>query len=218
MFKNIVALRISASAQYTEPIMVHRLIFVLALGVGTLYSQPRPEVRNIDFRNFTFPFPEADFLTAPGSITWMETNVKTSVTLVNGRHDFDTNGPSRGPSVTLDEVRYGYLTMSGQLDAMVVLSYHTGGTAYWQYVYAFSLASGNPKLLGWFQTGSRAAFGLYRLMVTNGEFSVALFDPEKREGDCCSTGFVRTRYLWKSGKFTQAGPPEFGRVEDSPKP
>ena len=91
---------------------------------------------------------------------------------------------------------------------MVALSYHTGGTAYWHYVYAFSLASGNPKLLGWFQMGSRADFGLYRIMVTNGEFTLDLFDPEKREGDCCSAGFVRTRYLWKSGKFTQAGPPK----------
>jgi hypothetical protein len=197
--------------------MVRRLIFVLALGANALYSQQRPEGRNIDFRNFTFPFPPTAFLGVPDGMKWMA-NVTTSVTLVNGRHDFDTNGPSRGPSVILDEVRYGYLTMSGQLDAMVMLSYHTGGTAYWNYVYAFSLASGNPKLLGWFQTGSRADSGLYRVIVTNGEFSLDLFDPAKREGDCCSTGFVRSRYLWENGQFKQAGPPEFGRVEENPKP
>jgi hypothetical protein len=198
--------------------MVHRLIYVLALGAGALSSQQRPEVRHIDFRDFTFPFPPIASLGVPDRMKWMETKVKTSVTLVNGRCDFDTNDPSRGPSVILDEVRYGYLTMSGQLDAMAVLSYHAGGTAYWYYVYAFNLASGHPKLLGWFQTGSRADFGLYRVIVTNGEFILDLFDPEKREADCCSTGFVRTRYLWQDGKFTQAGPPEFGRVEESPKP
>jgi hypothetical protein len=116
-------------------IMVRRLIFVLALGANALYSQHRREACNIDFRNFTFPFPPTAFLGVPDGMKWMA-NVTTSVTLVNGRHDFDTNGPSRGTSVILDEVRYGYLTMSGQLDAMVMLSYHTGGTAYWNYVYA----------------------------------------------------------------------------------
>jgi len=144
----------------------------------------------------------------------METNAITTVTLVNGRYDFDTSNPSGSPSVILNEVRYGNLTMSGQLDAVVVLSYHTGGTAYWHYVYAFSTASGNPKFLGWVQMGSRANFGLYHVRVANGEFIFDLFDPTKREADCCSTGFVRTTYLWKDGKFTQAGPQEFGRVDN----
>src|SRR5271154_6158044 len=135
-------------------VMFHRLFFVLALGTAGLHGQQRLEARNIDFRNFTFPFPSVAFLGVPDRMKWMETNVRTTVTLLNGRHDFDTDSPSRGPSVILDEVQYGYLTNILQLDAMVVLSYHTGGTAYWSYVYAFSLASGNPKLLGWFQTGS----------------------------------------------------------------
>ena len=145
-------------------------------------------------------------------------NGKATVTLVNGRHDFDTNGPSLGPRITLEEVKYGNLTMSKQLDAMVVLNYHTGGSAYWYYVYAFSFASGSPKLLGWFQTGSRAYSGLYRFKILGGKFSLDLLDPEKQEGDCCSSGFVRTTFQWNNGKFTQAGPPEFGQVEEAPKP
>jgi len=61
-------------------------------------------------------------LGVPDRMKWMEMDVMTTVTVVNGRRDFHTNSPSRGPSVILDEVRYGYLTMSGQLDAMIVLS------------------------------------------------------------------------------------------------
>ena len=101
----------------------------------------------------------------------------------------------------------------------MVLGYHTGGTAYWHYVYAFSL-SGSPKLLGWFQTGSRADYGLYGLRVTNGGFTLQLFDRARREADCCSAGFVRTRYEWKNGTFRQAGKPQFGNVfnvEEKPK-
>jgi hypothetical protein len=100
-------------------------------------------------------------------------------------------------------------------DAVVVLGYHTGGTAYWNYVYAFSLESNSPKLIGWFRAGSRADFGLYRVEVTNGGLVVDLFDPEHRAADCCSEGFVRTRYKFKNGYFVQTGPLEFGKIEDS---
>ena len=149
----------------------------------------------------------------------MDTTTKTTVTLVNGRYDFDATEPSRGPSIILDQVRYGYVTTSTQLDAIVELSYHTGGSAYWQYLYVYSFAAG-PKLVTWFQTGSRADQGLYRLMVTNGQFTLDLFDPEQRIGDCCSTGFIRTTYKWQNGKFKPAGPREYGRVEveEIPKP
>jgi hypothetical protein len=110
----------------------------------------------------------------------------------------------------LDRVQYGYLTSAKQLDAVAVLGYHTGGTAYWYYVYAFSLESNSPKLVGWFRAGSRADFGLYQLEVTNRALIVDLFDPERRSGDCCSNGFVRTIYEFKNGYFVQFGPQVFG--------
>jgi hypothetical protein len=112
----------------------------------------------------------------------------------------------------------GDLTMGNQLDALVVLNYHTGGTAWWSYLYAFSLASERPRLLGWLQTGSRADSGLYHLFVNNGGFTIDVFDPDKRTGDCCSAGFMRTSYEWKDGKFIQAGPRRYGRVEKDPTP
>ena len=157
-------------------------------------------------------------VSGPSGGNWMNPEVKTTITLVNGRCDFDKEDPSHGPSVTLAEVHYGYLTMSGQLDAMVVLTYHTGGSANWNYLYAFSLASGSPRLLGWFQTGDRASYGLYRLIVSNGEFILDVLDPGEREADCCSAGFIRTRYEWRNGMFVAGGPPRFGRVEKEPKP
>lgn len=198
--------------------MIYRLLLIFALGAGALNSQRHTEVRNIDFRNFTFPFPGDLALAVPDHMSWMSNQVNTTVTLVNGRYDFNKNESFGGSSVILNQVHYGYLTMSGKLDAMVVLGYHSGGSAYWDYVYAFSFSSESPRLLGWFQTGSRADSGLYRLNVANGEFILDLFDPDKREADCCSSGFVRTRYVWRNGKFMLIGPPKFGRLEDEPKP
>jgi hypothetical protein len=92
-------------------------------------------------------------------MTWMGMNVKGRIRLVNGRYDFNKTDPSSGPWLILDRVLYGYITLGKELDAVAVLSYHTGGTAYWDYVYGFSLASGSPHLVGWFRTGSRADYG-----------------------------------------------------------
>ena len=151
----------------------------------------------------------------PDKLAWMSLNVKTAITLVNGRYDFDQANPSAGPSLILDRVMYGYLTSAKQLDAVAVLGYHTGGTAYWDYVFAFSLEGNSPKLVGWLRAGSRADSGLYQLKVTNRGLIVDLFDPERRMGACCSEGFVRTTYDFKNGYFVQRGAQEYGDVEMS---
>ena len=139
--------------------------------------------------------------------------VKHTITLMNDRYDFDPADAASSPSVTFDRVLYGYLTVAGHLDAVVVLQYHPGGSAYWEYVYAFSLTAGQPKLIGWFRTGSRANFGLYRVKVGNHRLTVDLLDPSARMGDCCSNRFVRTSFKFRGGYFVQSGPQEFGEVD-----
>jgi hypothetical protein len=198
--------------------MVHRLVFGLAITAGALIGQHSAGSTRIDFRNFTYPFPTVPRSSVPADrVIWMTLDAKSTITLSGGLYEFDDKNPSISPSVTLDEVRYGNLRMTGRLDAMVVLGYHTGGSANWNYVYAFGLDQGKPTLLGWFQTGDRAVSGLYHLFVSNGAFYLDLFNPNDREADCCSSGFVRTGYEWKGNKFVLAGPPKYGRVEDEPK-
>jgi len=196
---------------------MRRVFGLLPLAFAAIHGQLGAADQNIDFRNFTYPFPTQTFIPVPDKLAWMSLNVKTTVTLVNGRYDFDQGDPSGGPSLILHRVLYGYLTSAKQLDAVVVLGYHTGGTAYWDYVYAFSLESNSPKLVGWFRAGSRADSGLYQLEVTNRSLTVELLDPGRRLADCCSEGFVRTTYDFKNGYFVQRGAQEFGNVE-SPGP
>jgi hypothetical protein len=193
---------------------MHRLLGILALAFVAL-GQQRTADQSFDFRNFTYPFPNQKFMPVPDKFEWMSLNVKTTVTLVNGRYDFDRANPSAGPSLILDRVLYGYLTSPKQLDAIAVLGYHTGGTAYWDYVFVFSFASDSPKLVGWFRAGSRADSGLYQLRVTNRALIVDLLDPERRVADCCSEGFVRTSYDFENGHFVQRDAQEFGNIEVS---
>jgi len=96
----------------------------------------------------------------------------------------------------------------------VVLRYDTGGTQYSHYVYLYSLKAGKPKLPAYFHTGDRAASGLYRVYGKNGNLVVELFDPNKRSGDCCSTGFVRTSYRWHEREFDAVGAQAFGTVRE----
>ena len=198
-----------------------RLILgVFALAFAAL-GQQRTVDQGFDFRNFTYPFPHQKFMPVPDKLAWMSLSVRTTVTLVNGCYDFNGANPSAGPSLILDRVLYGYLTSPKQLDAVAVVRYHTGGTAYWDYVYAFSLESTSPKLVGWFRAGSRASSGLYQLQVRNRALIVDLLDPERRVADCCSKGFVRTTYDFKNGDFVPEAQ-EFGNIEESgpkrPKP
>lgn len=199
-----------------------RIFGILALALAVSHGQAQAADSGVDFRNFTYPFPSPEFLPVPDRLAWMNPGVKSTVTLVNGRHDFDKSNPSQGPSLILDRVHYGYLTSSKHLDAVVVLGYHTGGTAYWYYVYAFSLGSSPPKLVGWLRAGSRADSGLYWIQVSNRSLTLDLFDPQRRVADCCSEGFVRTTYDYKDGRFVESGPQTFGNVEETvprrPKP
>ena len=112
--------------------------------------------------------------------------------------------------LTLEAVEFADVTDDGKEEALVILRFDTGGTAYSHYVYIYSLAAGKPRLLAYFHSGDRAYSGLYRVYGEGGKLVVELFDPEKRTGDCCSTGFVRTRYRWRDGRFEALGAHEFG--------
>ena len=178
-----------------------------------------PAAQKVDFRNFTYPIPRGKFF-VPGDLKWMTNEPSVNITLADGSYEFEKKAPPPPPSLTIDEVLYGYgpLTIGPQLDAVVVLDYETGGSAHWSYVYAFGLASPSPRLLGWLRTGAGGDSGLYRLFVNNAGFIIDVLDPNKRMGDCCSAGFIRTSYEWKDGKFSQAGPRRNGRVAEDPRP
>src|SRR5215467_12149939 len=184
------------------------LAWIMACAAAAaLGGQRGPANQNVDFRNFTYPFPAEKRLDVPGKMAWMSMNAKDSVRLTNGRYDFEKTNPP-GPILLLTRVECGYLTSEKQLDAVVVLEYETGGTPWWNYVYAFSFTSGSPKLVGWFHTGSRAYFGLYRLEIGSPGLIVDLLDPDQLTALCCSEGFVRFNYSFRNGYFVQSGPKE----------
>jgi hypothetical protein len=183
----------------------------LMLFASTSLCTAQTNLRQVDFKNFTYPWsPPSGW---PSRLVWLDPAKQGHVHLVRGRWRLDTEvGASGTPfsGLTLEEVRFADVTGDGQTEAVAVLRFDTGGTQYSHYVYIYSFAAGNPKLLACFHSGDRAASGLYRVYGQGGKLVVELFDPKKRSGDCCSSGFVRTRYQWHNGRFAAVGAREFG--------
>jgi hypothetical protein len=169
-------------------------------------------LRRIDFKNLEYPWNHApDWSEQMG---WLDLSESNRAHLVNGRwpalnHDIQEGGePFSG--LTFESVQFGDVTRDGQEEAIVVLRFDTGGTQYSHYVFIYSSQAGQPRLIAYFHSGDRAYSGLYRVYAHAGKLVVELFNPEMRSGDCCSSGFIRTRYSWRHGTFVQSGPVAFG--------
>ena len=109
--------------------------------------------------------------------------------------------------LTVDNVDFGEIHGIPQTSAIVTTTFHTGGTATWQYLYVIALHSGRPNVAAWMETGSRGYMGLRRLAFDGGDLVLIVNDPDKRQGDCCSTATITYRYRWTGSSFHNIGPP-----------
>ena len=179
---------------------------VLTIGILFLIASPaRSTIRDVDFGVFSFPWAES--MHHHSSSGWLEVVPQSRIQLANGRHSFVEPGerPEGSPYLYLVSVTYGDLTGDGQEEAAVDLRYGTGGTMNWHYLYVYALLSNAPRLLAIFESGSRANGGLVKVVVENGLLVLDLNDETKRQGDCCSAGFVRIGYQWSGDRFVETG-------------
>jgi hypothetical protein len=179
------------------------LAAVLALSLHTT------SIRNVDFKNFDYPWDER-----AGDRTvwqWLDTSAETSVRLTDGVAELNnSDDPDQSvgdmPSLRLTSVTYGILGPHGNEAAAIELNYSTGGTDNWDYLYVYELENGSPKLLGRLQSGSRADGGLVKVAIQNRALVLDFADAERRLGDCCSEGYIRVTYRLKNGRFVESGP------------
>ncbi|MHB8486586.1 MAG: hypothetical protein ACYDCM_12800 [Candidatus Acidiferrales bacterium] len=123
----------------------------------------------------------------------------------------DPDDPFSRPYLSLRSVVYGQLTKNTlEQDAVVDLLYDSGGTANWHYLYVYHLKDGKPELMAWLESGSRADGGLVKVDVRDHLLVLDFADPSKREGDCCSDGYIRVSYRWQNGRFVEVPPRQYG--------
>jgi hypothetical protein len=179
-------------------------------------------IRQVDFKNFTYPL--SGPLLGHDQLQWLgiptgASSKRNSTHLVKGEDltksssiVMDGREYTQWEGFTLESVTFADVTGDGQEDAIVTLHYRTGGTQQTDYVYIYSVDAGKPKLLAYFHSGDRGRSGLYKVYGENGTLVVELLDPKKMSGDCCSSGFVRTRYKWRNGRFEAFGSHEYGEL------
>jgi hypothetical protein len=158
-------------------------------------------IRQIDFKSMSYPFTEAE----PGPL-WDAPSSSETITLKDGDYRFPDGGYLSFVSVT-----YGDLNGDGKEEAAVDLLHGTGGTQNWHYLYVFAKREGHAAFISRFVSGSRAYGGLTRVAINANRLIVDLQDEERRQGDCCSLGFVRVTYRLEGSSFREAGP----RTKDS---
>ena len=183
------------------------LLLGVLVCISTGFASAQRSIRQVDFKNFTYPL--AGPLLGHDDLKWLGYpkdgySKRAPIHLVNGA---DSTGFS------LQSVVYADVTGDGTEDAIVALLYETGGTQTTNYVYIFKFDSGKPRLLAYCHTGDRAYSGLYGVYGEHGMLVFELLDPQERQGDCCSSRIVRTRYQWRNGGFVRAGVPEYGPVK-----
>jgi len=189
---------------------MHRLLFACFALLAQAAS-----IRDVDFKNFTYPFIKSDLISVPGDLRWMKGDAGYSIPLRNAEFRPPCDTPIGCPSFWLNKVAFGSLNGIPGTSAIVTIWYSTGGTANWQYLYVVTLRSGKPEVLAWLETGSRADMGLRKATVQRGDLVLVVSDPDKREADCCSTGSITYRYRWQRDAFFLIGPPE--KKDDPPR-
>ena len=195
---------------------------LLFISPGLSFAQG--SIHKVDFKNFSYPL--SGPLLGHSELKWLGNpkdgySKRKPIYLVNGENlakssSFVTDGHeyTLWEGFTLQSVRYADVTGDGKDYAIVVLLYKTGGTQNTHYVYIYSFDAGKPKLLAYCHTGSRGYSGLYRVYGERGMLVFELLDPRKMKGECCSSGFVRTRYQLHDGRFQHFGVPEYGALKE----
>ncbi len=189
-----------------------RFLLGLLLLTSTEFASAQQSLRQVDFKDFTYPLSGSTL--GHDRLVWLDPSSGRHIRLVNGK-----DRPYR-PGFTVDSVSFADVTGEGIENAIVVLHFDTGGTQQTDYVYIYAPPAEKPKLLTYFYTGDRARSGLYKVYGEGGKLIVELLDPAKSEGDCCSIGYVRRRFMWREGHFVQDGPLEYGTavIEEHPLP
>jgi hypothetical protein len=170
-----------------------KLVVCFTLANLPLDGQRAASVRDLDFRNWTFPFVRGPGV--PSQPLWLRAEGLRRLTVRNGRYDFQCPGdPPSCPGVRMEGVDYGRLRgIQGEV-ALVTVWYHSGGTASWGYIYVVGIVAGQPRVVGLLRGGSRADQGIREFKVEEEDLIVTLNDPEKRSGACCSDGTITVRY------------------------
>jgi hypothetical protein len=150
-------------------------------------------VRDVDFKNFTYPW-YPTLLKAPAKVR--------ELPLRDGKFKvWDQKAGIAYLNLSLENVSYVNLLGGSQEQAIVTVAGVETFNSFTGSIFIYTLQNQQLRLLWQHQVGDRANDGLRRIAVEGGELIVEQYDEAESHGLCCPTMFIRTNYKWNGRKF-----------------
>ena len=163
-------------------------------------STENSETWKVDFRNFTYP---RDCVSEPSA-------KPKPFTLQNGRFD----GGSEQVSFGFTSVRFADVTNDGVVEAIVVLSIVTGGSALPHCVYVFQRKDEKVSLIHDLYTGDRASNGLRKVYGESGNLVVEQY-LDDGAGAARPSVYMQRRFMYKDGTFRITSEEQFSNPDQA---
>jgi hypothetical protein len=182
-------------SQMSTPIpTVHRSLANKSQSQSELNSAKA--IRNIDFRNFTFPW---------NPCASKRSIANDTVTLTGGRLEIDEDERKGGCVFTLSlaTVLYGTLTNNAQEDAVIYLAGTMPTNSFFGNLMIYSLRGEEAQLVWQHPTGDRGDGGLRTFRIENNILVVEEYDPAVSDVEslCCPKVFRRSFFEWREKRM-----------------
>jgi len=151
-------------------------------------------IRNVDFKNFSYPW-YPSHLSAPNS--------SRTVTLRNGKFE-ELPNPDKGTKYLLlevEDVSYAKLVPSSEEQAIVYLRGISVTNRFVGCIFVYEVQGSTLNLLWFHETGDRADGGLKGMEVQDREIVVEQYTLDGAAGLCCPKKFVRRYFKWDGREF-----------------
>ena len=153
----------------------------------------------------------------PDDLEWQGTAETNLIQLLDGRWELpdEDSVQRRFSGLVFDEVVYGDLQGDSREEGRRRSSFRIGRHDVSLLGYVSPRGRRQAEAPGVLPCGRPSARGLYRVYVQNRKLIVELYDPDKAQGDCCSSGFIREGYRWAGQSFVKTGTTGHGSPKSS---
>jgi hypothetical protein len=160
----------------------------------SISERPLTGIRQINFKNFTYPWYPSYLKAASRS---------REVTLQDGKFEVreDAKAGIRYLLLELDDVSYTDLLGDAREEAIVYLRGISVMNRFVGCIFVYAVDGAAPKLLWQYETGDRADGGLQKMDIENQSLVIEQYTLDGAAGLCCPKRFVRQSFKWDGKEF-----------------
>lgn len=173
------------------------ILAILAAFVIDANAQKNGDIRQVDFKNFTYePFCAG------------EDSQKIKVEDGEFTEEKEVDGYTDRLYFSASVEAYGDVDGDGRDEAIISSVCNTGGTGNFTEGFVYTMRGGRAVLMTRIEGGDRAYGGIREITVEKGVLTVDRNDPGEMGGACCPEAAVKIKYKWNGSELVEFGQPE----------